>query len=365
WTTTGLLYWTSGSADHGVRRIDSLANPRIVRRFGYFSRAAGVFVLLLGLLVLVGWTLDIGVLKSILPGFVSMKANTALAFIFSGAALLLLPPGPAVAWRRNLALASAGAVAVLGLANLAEYLCGLDLGIDQLFFRDPQLSPVPPGRMAVTTALSFLLLGISLLFLLRNGKRNRYAVQRFCAVVVFFSFLAVVGYLYNAQSLYAFGSYSAMALHTAVVFVVLSLGVLCVRLDRGIMAVVLSDGIAGEMLRHLLPAIVVLNVGVGRLLLGGFHFDEFEDAYLIALVVSLNTVVSVYLISLSAWSQYRTEARRKQAEAARDRALADLRDSERLLNEAQEISMAGGWEVDVDTRLVKWTAETEVLQFAS
>ena len=34
---------------------------------------------------MIGWIFDVGALKTILPGFVSMKANSALAFIGTGA----------------------------------------------------------------------------------------------------------------------------------------------------------------------------------------------------------------------------------------------------------------------------------------
>lgn len=42
--------------------------------------AAGIVCILLGLTVLAGWWFDIASLKTVLPGLVSMKANTALCF---------------------------------------------------------------------------------------------------------------------------------------------------------------------------------------------------------------------------------------------------------------------------------------------
>lgn len=50
---------------------------------------AGAMAIFVGSLVLVGWTLDVAALKSLRPDWVSMKPNTAVAFILTGLGLLL------------------------------------------------------------------------------------------------------------------------------------------------------------------------------------------------------------------------------------------------------------------------------------
>ena len=56
---------------------------------------AALLSVVVGAMVLVGWTFDIVTLKSVLPGWVAMKANTAVCFILTGIALLLTARPPA------------------------------------------------------------------------------------------------------------------------------------------------------------------------------------------------------------------------------------------------------------------------------
>lgn len=66
------------------------AEERRVRRRLLYAQAASLATLALGSAVLIGWLLENAGLKSIVPGFVSMKSNTALGFVLCGAALTLL-----------------------------------------------------------------------------------------------------------------------------------------------------------------------------------------------------------------------------------------------------------------------------------
>jgi methyl-accepting chemotaxis protein len=131
------------------------------------ARAAGVVVSALGALVLLGWALDVAVLRSVVPGLATMKANTALGFLLAGAALWLQSPESPQRRVRLGAQVCAGLVALLGVLTLAEYGSGWDLGIDQLLFREVAGGPLPvaAGRMSPATALSFVLVAAALLLL--------------------------------------------------------------------------------------------------------------------------------------------------------------------------------------------------------
>ena len=130
------------------------------RRFRVLPPLAGAVVILLGLLGLAGWAFDISALKSVWPGLVPMKANTAIALILAGVSLLLhRHPEAFHPFLRRFGQLCALIVSVIGVLTLTEHLLSLDLGIDQLLFQEslPPEGGVPraeAGRMAWPTALT-------------------------------------------------------------------------------------------------------------------------------------------------------------------------------------------------------------------
>jgi hypothetical protein len=106
---------------------------------------AGTSVLV-GTAGLLGWLLDVELLKTFAPGLATMKPNTALGFVLAGAAVWRCRHAP----RDSTALILGAAVGALGGLTLLQYASGWDLRIDQALFRDP-LPPAPggaPGRMS-------------------------------------------------------------------------------------------------------------------------------------------------------------------------------------------------------------------------
>ena len=246
------------------------SNSRLISSSQSFSKAASVITVLVGCLVLVGWALDIVALKSVFPGLATMKANTAFCFVLAGAALWLLQADWVGPRTRPIAQACASIVALLGLLTLIEYRFGWDLGIDQILFKDSLGNP--PGRMSHGTAMSLIAIGAALLILdLEVGPRKHRPSQYLLLLPALVGLLSLIGYAYGVQSLYSFGPYSSIALHTALLVVVLAVGTLCARPHPGLMAIVASDGPGGMIVRRLFPAAVVIPMVLGWLRLEGQH----------------------------------------------------------------------------------------------
>nr|MDQ3012811.1 hypothetical protein [Acidobacteriota bacterium] len=252
-----------------------------------------IAVTTVGALVLIGWALDIILLKQVMAGLPTMKPNTALCFLLSGAALLLLNKEDVKDWRRHLAVGCAAVVVLIALMTLAEYLFKLNLGFDELMFREG-LNPIAtshPGRMGIHTAFNFLFAGLALLLLDAKSPPKQWIGQTTALAVMLVGLLVLIGYLYGAAFFQHIFSHTSMALHTALTFIALGLGLLAARPQQGLMTLATSAGAGGVMLRRLLPTSIIILVGIGWLCLVGERAGLYDTPLGTALHISFGIVV--------------------------------------------------------------------------
>jgi PAS domain S-box-containing protein len=243
------------------------------------ATAAGV----IGVLVLFGWAAGIDALKTVFPGLASMKPNSAVAFL---AAAIALGPASRDGRSRTTSFFACGAalvVALLGTLTLAEYVLGVDPGIDELLFRDPASAAVslPPGRMSSANAFGFLLLGSALLAL--HAGRSASLVRRLCVPAFFIHLLALAGYLFGVQALYGVGPYSSMSIHSAVTGILLSVGLIAASEIRGAPGLIGADDTTGILVRRLLAAACIVPLVLGSAIACGVRAGLYRDAFALAL----------------------------------------------------------------------------------
>ena len=305
--------------------------PTLLPSQRFISQVASAIAILVGCLVLIGWTLDVGIFKRILPGLVAMNPTTAVAFILAGLSLLLRTQSMASSSRR-IAQGLAFAVALIGLLKLVEILFGLDVGIDQLLFRQELESEAAvtglPNRMAPNTALNFFLLGCALLLLDRQTHRGRWPAQYLVLVAAATSLLAVIGYAYGVKSFYGISSYIPMAMHTALTFIVLLTGLLCARPDRGLIDLLTRNSAGGVTVRRLLPAAILIPTVLGWLRLEGQREGLYDTELGAALLVLASIAIFIALVGWNAHLLDRADAERKRAEEGQARLAAIVESSD-------------------------------------
>ncbi len=167
--------------------------------------------------VILGWLTQNTKIIQVYPDMPPMVFNTALCFFILSTGMLFIELQPA--WIRK--TCGAFVFLVSGL-TLFSYLTGFATGID-VFFHQPfyDLGTVAPGRMAMSTSCCFVFLSFSLIFI-----KKRFWPQLLStalgALVFGFSFVALTGFVLQVNSEHGWGSYSRMAVHTSICFLLLS-----------------------------------------------------------------------------------------------------------------------------------------------
>jgi PAS domain S-box-containing protein len=193
--------------------IKTQANRSVI-----FPRLCGLATACVAMTVLFGWYTRNEGLIQVLPHFAPMQYNTAIGLLLLGLGL--------VALTFRFVLTSSilgGACSLLGGLTLLEYILGVNFGLDEFFMEAyVNVKTTHPGRMAPSTALCFTLLGL----VLSVGHRDSRIQISLATSVIVLSVLALVGYLSNISGLYGWGNLTRMALHTALSFLVLAAGLL-------------------------------------------------------------------------------------------------------------------------------------------
>jgi len=290
-------------------------SSRTASWFGPIPLLAGAAVMLVGLAALAGWQFEQPLLRSFVPGRVAMNPLTAVCFILAGLALVLRRE-PLSSVARWVATACAWAVALVGCVKIAELLLHADLGLDQILFRSKLEGYVPPNRMAPNTALNFLCAGLALALIDVDAASGRRPFKVLALVPHLFSFLGLIGYVYDVRSFYGLTSYIPMALNTVLAFLALCTGIMLLYPDQGLTRVFTSEDLGGSLARRLFP----LSVGA-LLLLGWLRIvGEGASLYDTHVGVSLQVFVSCVLIGTVIWasahSLSRVDGERRRASDA-------------------------------------------------
>ncbi|MCB1081560.1 MAG: HAMP domain-containing histidine kinase [Chlamydiia bacterium] len=205
-----------------------MENSSLYRTISFYL---ALIVFCLGLVVELGWWLNIPALIQILPNLVPMQFNTALMFILLSLGIMgYLKVKPVVG------IVFGGFVALFSLITFFQYVFDFNAGIDQLF-KEAQITTrtAHPGRMAPNTALGFIFCGAAIfIFQLKKVKSHAWIGACLGVVAFSFGFVALVGYFSDLEDAYGWAALTDMAIHTGVCFLLLGAAIFssCLTLNR-------------------------------------------------------------------------------------------------------------------------------------
>jgi len=252
----------------------------------------GALLCALSLLVVIGWMAHVPTLVQISPGWAPMQFNAAVAFLFCGLGLWFWNSKPAY-----LSPLFGGIAGLIGTLTFAEYMLGLNFGIDDLAgYHWITVETSHPGRMAPNLALVFMLIGG---FLLRGQRPITVAWSVLPTLAFALGLTAVIGYLSSVTHAYGWGEWTDIAFHAAIGSTVMGGGCGALSLLR-----------SRQQTGHLpiwIPALVGIAIGsVIILYLHGILVDQragfggvLPIFILIAIIVAAGWV-------LHYWYQYQT-----------------------------------------------------------
>lgn len=323
------------------------------------AKFASIATIIISILDLIGWAFLYWIPKSLHIYIIAWTPNTSLCFILAGIAI----------WARtndtkssSIAFAEfcSGLIFLLATLTLFEYFFDIDLGIDIGFFRHQVTHAElfsPPGRMAPFSACNFILIGFTLFFL--DSKSITFATHQILMGIVFVnSYFQFLGNLYRIGPISkVFGvseHYAQADVPVILTFLLIGLGVIFTRPNRGIISVITSNASGGVLARRIIPPALILSILFGYVEINGVKEGSYAGELGVSMLVLLITVFFTGLILLNAYFMDRADYSRLNAEF-------ELKKNQILLQAILDNTNLNIWLSDLDDRFVLVNKQFEKL----
>jgi signal transduction histidine kinase len=258
------------------------------------ARVCAILVFAGGSISALGWILNVHRLTDWDNNGITIKFNASICVILISIGVFLATYYPQFPY----VVRTLGALAVLiAGATFSQTLLGIDLHIDTLLFSEAPgtVGTVAPGRMGPPASVSFVLLGAALI--LATFRRWRSIGAVLSVASLFIATLSVVGYIFGANQLYSVPRLTGIALQTATMIAILSIGAASSIPEHGIAASILRKDSGGVMLRRTLPLFLIIIFGIGTLLLSGILWGYYDPAF----GTAMRTLFEIVMFTAVLW----------------------------------------------------------------
>jgi diguanylate cyclase (GGDEF)-like protein/PAS domain S-box-containing protein len=268
---------------------------------------------LIGLLVLVGWALQVDVLQRFDPALPPMVPNTALMAALLGAAIML--HGAAARGARHTTTVACVAVLLLSVVTLAQYVLGTDLRIDRLLSVGASEGAARfPGRPSPQCALALALLAGAVLATQAQGRwRERVAPALAWAAAATVT-VALLGYLLGVQYVYDGSTPFRMGVPSLASLALITIAVFSLSPDSAPASWYVGQTMGASVARQIMPRALLLPLIAAMIVARGAQSGAWSDEVALGLLALAALGVIQALVAGGVTASDRSEALREALE---------------------------------------------------
>ncbi|UXX79711.1 PAS domain-containing protein [Reichenbachiella carrageenanivorans] len=311
--------------------LDSDEGKNDYYSYSNLSLLIALFVVMAGVMILLGWVLDVEVLKRPTSGLVAVNPMTAICFVLSGGGIIgLLKKGKFDLFNGVVKMVVL-LLFIICLIKVVNLITQSEFQIDHVICTEQLMVDMEKGKlnsMAPNTVLGFLLFAMALVL---SAKERAIQVANWLAATVFVvGFFSVIGYLYRVGEFRGILAFLPMSFYTAIGFILISVGLLFINSNSGFMKVINSPYSGGRVAKRLIPLIIIIPVLFGYLRI----LMESNTAMSTELGISILIGCIIVALLITTWFLIRVLNRR-------DKIQESLRQTQEQFRSAFEFSAIG------------------------
>lgn len=275
-----------------------------------FARLASLVVILLATADLAGWYFGLPALIRPMSGLVPMAPLSGLAMLVAGVAALL----SSVSGTREVGRSLALVLAAIAFMGIFQNVLPFGTWVEDMIAQGGRGTSFLSNYISPVVSLCFLFLSIAL-FVGGKGSRLRPLIADSLVVAVLILALAtLIGYGLGATSLYRHSIHSAASLQDSLGLILLGTAVLAASPSRGMTASLLDPSPGGQVLRRLLPVVVLAPFALAWLVQRGAKEGLYSSVTETAIVALLTIIWLTMIVWVTAEIVRGADVARRRAE---------------------------------------------------
>jgi diguanylate cyclase (GGDEF)-like protein len=267
----------------------------------FIVTTSSTLAILIGLTTLLSKAASAFSLHDIVPAPASLTPNVAAMFTLVGLALWSFLIRTSDRWRSFVVRGIGLAIVLVAMVAVANELFA-EWEPHNGPTRYNRLRAAVAGPLEPATAAAFVMLGSAIFWLPAKGIWPRRAAQCLLLATLVVCAIAAARSFYGTETTYAIDPYTSIPLTTAVILILLSVGMLYARRDFELMVPIRSHRMGGVLARTSLPGIAASPLMLGWFFLKGEQMElyGFESA------VAVHAVAMVAILARIIWYSART-----------------------------------------------------------